>query len=259
METKEDKGIRFTGGDNLTGILKVYNEILMKNELEDGYGAYQLSCAGPTSGLSFGGNQMDMSVCGDARELFLDIIENAVDDNNMRFFSDQECNEMKDYVIPRIIRIKGDSPQGIFLNHQLPRINKALSSKYGIEKINEEYVKQITIDSIHIDNIVHSIVSPFAKAYYSSPLGKLFLLDYNNQFYLNPHGELKRYLDGYKTITYTQKAMIVSVTTAYTLANHRAFLHNTKEGAEDPEEVDRRLNNILCVYTPYASGAAQLK
>ena len=52
---------KFTGGDTLTGIYQLYHQSMMKNELYNGYGAYQLSYAGGKSGLSFGGNQMDMS------------------------------------------------------------------------------------------------------------------------------------------------------------------------------------------------------
>jgi len=52
---------KFTGGNDLTGLGKLYHEIMMKNELRDGFGAYELSYAKGKSGLSFGGNQMDMS------------------------------------------------------------------------------------------------------------------------------------------------------------------------------------------------------
>lgn len=52
---------RFTGGDDLQDRYLLYHKAMMKNELYDGRGAYQLSFAGGQSGFSFGGNQMDMS------------------------------------------------------------------------------------------------------------------------------------------------------------------------------------------------------
>ena len=68
-------------------------------------------------------------------------------------------------------------------------------------KINQEYVKQITDDSIHVENIISNIANDLAKTFYNTTLGKGLLFDYNNQFYLDPQGELKRYMDGNKIIT----------------------------------------------------------
>lgn len=76
MSKNVDK-VRFTGGDNFTGLLKIYHDVIMKNELHDGKGAYKLSHAGGESGPSFGGNQMDIAGNEDARKALADIIINA--------------------------------------------------------------------------------------------------------------------------------------------------------------------------------------
>ncbi|MBA8666879.1 hypothetical protein H1Q59_03105 [Holosporaceae bacterium 'Namur'] len=89
------KCIKFTGGENLNGIQKIYHEVLMKNELINGCGAYELSWAGtPTtpgkSAPSFGGNQMDIGGNPEARNVLLNIILNAKHDNHKLFFSNEE-------------------------------------------------------------------------------------------------------------------------------------------------------------------------
>ncbi len=121
----------FTGGDNLTGILSYYSKILMENELNKGYGAYQLTLSTADSGLSFGGNQMDLSEENEARQLFMNIIENARDNNSQKFFNNQGINSIK------LIKIasKGQSPETVF-GKLLTKINAALSSQYGMTKIN---------------------------------------------------------------------------------------------------------------------------
>lgn len=229
--------IPFSGGDNLTGILKLYNNILMANELDNGYGAYEISLASPDSGLSFGGNQMDMSEESEARLLFLDIMENAVDSINQKFFCDDEIVD-----ICLNIKNKGRSPEKVFGNY-LFRVNEALSSEYGIAKINEQYVKEISIDYNHIENVILNITDSIARTFYNTTIGRLLLFDYNNQFYLAPHGELKIYMDGYKVITYTGKALIVG--DSYNIDNHKEFLFETEYGVKHKPDVLRRINNIF--------------
>lgn len=230
----------FTGGDNLTGILSYYSKILMENELNKGYGAYQLTLSTADSGLSFGGNQMDLSEENEARQLFMNIIENAIDNNNQKFFNTQEINSIK------LIKIagKGQSPETVF-GKLLTKINAALSSQYGMTKINQEYVKQITDDSIHVENIISNIANDLAKTFYNTTLGKGLLFDYNNQFYLDPQGELKRYMDGNKIITYTGETLFIE--NSFTLENHKQYMFETKYGIENKADVSRRINNILSI------------
>ena len=71
------KGVRFTGGDHFSGFEKVAHDMMMSNELHGGYGAYQVSFAGGNSGLSFGGNQMDMYNSLKRANIFSDILKNA--------------------------------------------------------------------------------------------------------------------------------------------------------------------------------------
>ena len=76
--SKEKDGPRFTGGDDFTGFNKIVHDIMMTNELYNGYGGYRVSYADTgdpenKSGLSFGGNQMDMSKNSVGRELFINM------------------------------------------------------------------------------------------------------------------------------------------------------------------------------------------
>lgn len=67
--SKPNDGPRFTGGDYLTGFDKIVHDLMMRNELINGYHAYEVRFAKKgNSGLSFGGNQMDLSTRAIARK-----------------------------------------------------------------------------------------------------------------------------------------------------------------------------------------------
>ncbi len=81
--SKKD-GPRCTVGDDFTGFKKIVHDLMMQNELYNGYGAYKVSYADTKSkdnksGLSFGANQMDMSKNSKAIQVFIKIMENATD------------------------------------------------------------------------------------------------------------------------------------------------------------------------------------
>src|SRR4051812_20212437 len=87
----KDKGLRFSGGDHLEGDEKLGHEAMMRNELRGGYGAYQLSFAHTKkSGLSFGGNQMDIHGNEDAQNAFSKILTNATDKEGHHYFTGDE-------------------------------------------------------------------------------------------------------------------------------------------------------------------------
>jgi len=54
MVSDKNSEYKFTGGNSLTGIHKLYHEVMMLNELWNGYGAYEVSYAAGKSGISNG-------------------------------------------------------------------------------------------------------------------------------------------------------------------------------------------------------------
>ena len=70
----------FTGGVGFTGFKKMANDVLMKNELANGYGAYQLGDAiSGRSGYSFGPSQWDLSKgAQEYKDLFKSILVHEI-------------------------------------------------------------------------------------------------------------------------------------------------------------------------------------
>lgn len=160
-----NQDLKFTGGNFLYGIQKVYHDIMMKNELSDGKGAYKLSYAGDQSGPSFGGNQMDISTNADARKILSEII-NAKDRLGNSFLTNQEKNRLNkllsDQDMQNVNSIRSDlrgTPEKVFGN-LAHKINDALRSDEGRKIIDKAYVSDINTRSNHIETVVSSIKQP---------------------------------------------------------------------------------------------------
>lgn len=254
-EKIEEKGPRFSGGDSFEGVKKIINDIMMKNELKNGYGAYQISFAGtPNSGLSYGANQRDMSVRSDAVNDFIKILKNATDASGnfiikkselSAITGDKNCN----------LTIKNRTPEQVF-GKNLYLVNTALSSTYGMEVINKSYLDCVNYDVEHIEKAIHHIMNPAAKEFYSTDFGKILLYDYHNQYDLNLKGPfLNNYIDGYyhnssKNI-YGTNENIAAPIDQYTLEHHKDYLHSTEQFHDKPKMVDSRLNQTLNVLKTY--------
>jgi hypothetical protein len=85
-----------------------------------------------------------------------------------------------------------------------------------------------------IQSVIDSLQNPAAKTFYNTVLGRAFLFDYKNQFYLTLKGPLVvDYIDG--AFNNKQKAVfgtnekITAPTDNYTIRDHKAFLDSTKE------------------------------
>lgn len=189
-----ETGKRFTGGDNFEGLHKVYHDIMMKNELRDGKGAYELSYAGKgESGPSLGGNQMDIAQNPDARKALRDIVKNAKDNNGSPILNDIEQDkviEILDVTKPEE-NLRGNSEK-IFGASLLPKINNAIASGYGVQRVNEVYAMDMKERAKHIENVISGIKDPKAKAFYDSDLGRALLFDYHNQYNFNTKGNSEK-------------------------------------------------------------------
>ena len=189
-----------TGGNDLTGLMSVYHEAMMKNELKEGKGAYKLSWAGGKSAPSFGGNQMDLAAKQEYRNIFLDIMESAeglggnkiISAENYQAISNVLGVEVKkvDEKITKNVdknrniqkELTGKQASDLFTTSQLEKIGLALDSQYGHQKINAAFQQHMAETANHIDNIPES--GGAAKAFYSTDLGKALLVDYHNQLIL---------------------------------------------------------------------------
>lgn len=185
------KGKKFTGGDDLTGLEKKVHQVLMQTELRNGYGAYEATFAGTTnSGISFGGNQMDLAAKDkEARKIFKDIIEQATNANKNTIFSNEE---FKKVTADSVLSAKGKSPEKVF-GDLLPKVNEALSSEYGIKEINEAYVNAVKNKIEHVRKGVKQLDNEENKKILSSDEWIARLVDYHNKFYMG----LKKEKEGF--------------------------------------------------------------
>jgi hypothetical protein len=240
--------IKFSGGDTLQGIEKKLHEILMQTELNNGFGAYELSYAeakeGGNSGLSFGGNQMDLSNPGKEiagypdtyLKIFLDIIENATNASN-KIISETEYELIKDN---KKISEKGLKPETVFKD-LLPKVNAALSSEYGIAKLNEIYRLELKATLSHVYRCINAMkgadgsteadklrIEANKQAILANEEMILRLADFHNQFDLDIDGKMMQFLSG-DMINFTYKkhgSDIEDVRQIYLQLSHKPEAHD---------------------------------
>jgi hypothetical protein len=250
--SKNTNNVRFTGGDNLTGLLKMYHEVMMKNELYDGKGAYKLSYAGGESGPSFGGNQMDIAANKDARKILFTIIVNANNKVADLFLNSSAITALKNKLVPDP-EIKTDfkdllgAPEQVFGAKMTNTINKLLASDYGRQAIDQAYVSEIQKKAEKIEEIVAGIKQPAAQKFYSTTQGKVLLFDFDNQYSITksgPEAKLVHFLNDGKTTTYSKNN--ISFSEQYNIDHHKQFVMGTKQ-AQNPQFMKNsamRISNI---------------
>ncbi len=190
---------RFTGGDNLTGRAKTYHEVTMQTELNNGEGAYKASFAGGDSGISFGGNQMDLAKCKhkfyDAKKTEYDAVKvftTIMGDSGL--FTEDELKIVKE---PTILKQTGKTPKEVF-GKLLTKVNQALSSDSGRQLIDEVYENEIknTVDYVTKTITNHIYYPPIREAILNNDEMMVRLMDYHNQFSLSTRGNMMKYLNG---------------------------------------------------------------
>lgn len=244
------KRVRFAGGDHFAEFEKVAHDMMMSNELHGGYGAYQVSFAGGNSGLSFGGNQMDMYNHRERSNIFLDILKNATTPAGDPIFQTHEIVPItgKDNIL---LMGRGKTPADVF-SKDLDRVNAALSSDYGIKAINATYINETKNSINHIEKIINNFKNPAAKAFYNTDFGKALLYDYNNQYNLDVDGPfVVDYIDGIyngKTrVVVATKEEITAPTDIYIFSDHQKFMRSTLQWAKNAALVENRIDNSLKV------------
>ena len=129
-DKKDDKGLKCTVGETLSGIAAIIDAVLMATELKGGYGAYKLSYAEGNSGFSFGPNQIDLSErTKDETRKFINILENAKDEKGNPILNSSQIKIICGDENSNLSK-KGKTPEAHF-GKNLDLINAALSSDYG--------------------------------------------------------------------------------------------------------------------------------
>lgn len=230
---------KFTGGDSLQGVEKFFHLAMNANELANGEGAYKLTWAAlGNSGISFGGNQMDLSSNRAAMPKLLAVLSSQKDSVNHKIFSDDELKHIEEHG-----RIKGVAPKELFGLALLTKINLALSSAVGMQRINQFYIEEIHHGASFINGFVLSITNRCSRVFYEQDLGKTLLFDYHNQFGLTAGGLLNNYLNG-ATVTMSD-GVALRIGTEYNIADHVRFLCHTKYGTKNRRDIGRRIKNII--------------
>lgn len=186
-----DKQI-FSGGDQLTGIEKEVHLLLMKTELNNGRGGYEISWAGtPSSGISLGGSQTDLSTesaaDGSKSQLFEAILNNAIDNNILSY-------AQRKSITPSIYQQKGKSPEQVF-GSLLPKINEAV---YASKDIVDQYYRMDLKKKVHhVQRLISELNNQKNKiALEASPEMVIRLVDYHNQFNFSRNGKMQQFLEG---------------------------------------------------------------
>ena len=128
-------------------------------------------------------------------------------------------------------------------SNQKTLVDQALSSSYGIQKINEAYLTELDTAIIKIDGVISKVTDATNKAFLQTDFGRLFLIDYNNQFYIAPGGEMEQFLQGgLVTLGYGKT---VSVNGNLGIEDLLNFYLRTKYGQDKPGDLIRRFSNVL--------------
>ncbi|TAL43533.1 MAG: hypothetical protein EPN89_15610, partial [Methylovulum sp.] len=237
---------RFTGGDTLTGFNKLAHEAMMRNELNNGRGAYEIQDAGGKSGYSYGPVQWDLTSGAQVyKDDFKKILTNATDVTGSLIFSGSEIKTVFDTVITH---------QNISTFET--RINQALASDYGQKIINTNYQRYLGSEVTDIENIISTVSDSTDKAFLTTDAAKLFLFDYNNQYTLSSNGALHKYLLG-------QPVSIGGGTTVQKqgtldMGDLLNFYFNVRQFDNLPNDNVRRFGNLADIidYTPQSLSEA---
>lgn len=175
---------RFTGGDSLQpGTMEYYvHRAMMKNELRNGQGAYEISNAQrAASGPSFGPFQYDIGANQDGRNLLERIAANATDAAGNRIIDDTELADIRKHLYKPFSQFSEDDLK--VYNRLKPELDQMLSTTAGQEAINSDYLTRLDTKIKHMDEVIDGIGNEANKKFLQdSPLAKLIILDTQNQY-----------------------------------------------------------------------------
>ncbi|MDB9433083.1 Hint domain-containing protein [Microcystis aeruginosa] len=220
-------------------LIDLASNVLATNEA--GNKPYQLSHARlGNSGYSFGWNQFDIANNPTGLNIFIDILKNARTSNGQSILDSNWINSKKD--------IWGVTQNPNALSQSdINLINLALSSDYGKTKIDETFSYYIlnSIDRVYsrVSNITNSILKSTID---NSLKIQLYLIDYDNQYGIQNNGLLHTFLKGGEVSIDGKKFRLNGDFSSENnvLQQIKEFIQSNKYGRENPEDVQRRFNNI---------------
>lgn len=204
-------------------IIHLVERMLSQNEASDAQ-AYQLSHAEiGNSGYSFGRCQHDCAANSGAREFVAGLLE-----------AEQVSSRDKS----QIIEVLSDHHRHLS-DSQLRIVNQAITRHHDMVSAYDSRTIATHVDHVH--QVVSNLHNAQAKnQLLSNPKGFLSLVDYHNQFNLNPDGNMVNFLNGNLSVSgrhYQADAPLIS--------ELRHFINvGTKHGREHPADCLRRQQNI---------------
>lgn len=175
---------RFTAGDELeAGSLQAYlHGIMMKSELNEGRGAYQISNAVlAASGPSFGPIQYDLGGNEDGRALFNTIAGTAVDADGNRIIDDATLTSIQTSLFKPFNQYTDDD--WALYETVKPQMDRALDSEVGREAINQDYLALLDKKVEALDTFIDGIENPENQAFMrGNTMAQLMVLDTRNQY-----------------------------------------------------------------------------
>jgi len=191
-------------------------ENLIKNELGGVSDGYSLAHAGTgNSGWSFGGHQYDLSVNSDGQALIKDILDHE--------FGTQYYTSIEDNLL------EARNPNSLD-TQDIIKINQALNSEYGKEKINEDFLTAVDEVCNHIDAVETKLGVTLSDG------EKLMLADYHNQYGLSLNSSSPASLINKMSNEIQQSGDI-------TKEDLKTFFEETKYYLDNPTSQGTRIDN----------------
>jgi hypothetical protein len=216
--------------------------VLEKNELS-GRSPYKLYFATKysDSGWSFGVPQYDLGV-GNKRELFKEILREAKDgDKYIIDDGDPNTDRKKDKKVADLCA-KANKKGGTSLTtDERKLIDQALSSPYGKAAIDASLADWIDRDLLPAAKRATDLASGADREFLKTDLGKLFLCDYQNQYFIQKGGQLERFIQGKSVELHGTTIKKDEKLGADELLK---FYLNTKQSEQTPWDPLRRFSNI---------------
>jgi Ca2+-binding RTX toxin-like protein len=223
------------------------HRVLIQNELPGNTAkAYEFSNAGGRSGYSFGPLQWDLKsnhTIDDtvtpnftARDLFVRILTNA-QVGGVAIFTPQEAQNILNFVSANRSGLSAAD---------LKKVNDALQSTYGVQQIDAAYPRDIDTQVRKIDGIIQQFTSGADRDFLESDFGRLFLIDYNNQFNIltsGPDAKLVQFLQR-QPVT-LGGGTLVSIHGDLGIEDLIKFYFNTAQGRNSPGGQMRRFSNVI--------------
>lgn len=189
-------GRKFSGGDAFAPDSMEYRTylIMMKSELRNGAGAYEMSNAvSARSGPSFGPFQYDIGSNQDGRDLLESIAGSATDGQGHRILSDQQLESIKVQFYKPFSEF---TPADSTLYDQLkPKLDAALNSDVGVKAIDADFVPKVQQKVAAMNAIVDGMAEGPNKTFMSNnDVAKLILIDTRNQYGSAVNDGLKKFI-----------------------------------------------------------------